>query len=138
MIFRGFYWKTRLQYFYFTPCGTISLENNMIDTFPQTSSYINALDVTHCDDLDIITKVLLEDPNAYERASQSLRRRFVRGAETVNGIDRGGRKTKIKRVGENGKYRYFIEGSDGSWSEPQERIWVVSMFALWQRNKRKA
>ncbi len=110
----------------------------MIDTFPQTSSYINALDVTHCDDLDKITKVLLEDPNAYERASQSLRRRFVRGAETVNGIDRGGRKTKIKRVGENGKYRYFIEGSDGSWSEPQERIWVVSMFALWQRNKRKA
>jgi hypothetical protein len=108
----------------------------MIDTFPQTSNYLNSLDIGHCDSLDKITKELLDDPNVYERASQSLRRRFVRGAETVNGIDRGNRKTKIKRVGENGKYRYFIEGLDGSWSEPQERIWVVSMFALWQKNRR--
>ena len=46
------------------------------------------------------------------------------------------RRTKIKRSGENGKYRYFIEGTDGRFSEPQERIWVVAMFALWQKNKR--
>lgn len=91
----------------------------------------------HADELDKITKELLENTNTYEKGSQSLRRRFVRGAEMVHGIDRGMRKTKIKRVGENGKYRYFIEGADGSWSEPQERIWVVSMFALWQRNKRR-
>lgn len=109
----------------------------MIDTFPKTLNYINSLDMTHADDLDKIAKELLENPNSYEKASQSLRRRFVRGAETVFAVDRGGRKTKIKRVGENGKYRYFIEGSDGSWSEPQERIWVVAMFALWQRNRRR-
>ncbi len=109
----------------------------MLDTFPKTLNYINSLDTQHADGLDIITKELLENINAYEKASQSLRRRFIRGADMVYGIDRGSRKTRIKRVGENGKYRYFIEGNDGSWSEPQERIWVVSMFALWQRNKRR-
>ena len=92
--------------------------------------------MSHADDLDKITKTLLDDPFVYEKASQSLRRRFVRGAEIVMGTDRGGRRTKIKRSGENGKYRYFIEGADGRFSEPQERIWVVAMFALWQKNKR--
>lgn len=109
----------------------------MSNAFPKTLNYINSLDMDHADEIDKVTKVLLENENSYEKASQSLRRRFVRGAETIHGIDRGSRKTKIKRVGENGKYRYFIEGTDGSWSEPQERIWVVSMFALWQKNKRK-
>jgi len=109
----------------------------MQNSFPKTSGYVNSLDLSHADELDKLTKSLLDDIILYERASQSLRRRFVRGAETVNAIDRGGRKTKIKRVGENGKYRYFVEGSDGSWSEPQERIWIVSMFALWQKNKRR-
>jgi len=109
----------------------------MNNTFPKTASYINSLDLTHADDIDNISKTFFDDINVYERASQSLRRRFVRGASMVNGIDRGGRRTRIKRVGENGKYRYFIEGVDGSWSEPQERIWVVAMFALWRKNKRK-
>lgn len=109
----------------------------MTDPFPKAKNYVNTLDMGHADDLDKTCKALLDDEATYERASQSLRRRFVRGAELINGIDRGGRKTKIKRVGENGKYRYFIEGTDGSWSEPQERIWVVSMFALWQKSKRK-
>ncbi len=109
----------------------------MANPFPKTTHYINSLDMGHADELDKISKELLENESVYEKASQSLRRRFVRGAEMVHGIDRGNRKTRIKRVGENGKYRYFIEGADGSWSEPQERIWVVSMFALWQRNKRR-
>lgn len=109
----------------------------MPDTFPKTMNYLCTLDMAHADELDKITKQLLDDPLLYEKASQALRRRFVRGAETVKGIDRGWRVTNIKRIGENGKYRYFIEGGDGKWSEPQERIWVVSMFALWQRNKRR-
>lgn len=108
----------------------------MHNTFPKSSSYINSLDMVHADALDLIVKSLLDDEMVYEKASQSLRRRFVRGSEWVFAYDRGGRKTKIKRVGENGKYRYFIEGLDGSWSEPAERIWVVAMFALWQKNKR--
>ena len=107
----------------------------MINSFPKASSYLSSLDMTHSDDLDKLSKDLLENPEHYERVSQSLRRRFVRGAETVSGIDRGGKRTRIKRVGENGKYRYFIEGSDGSWSEPDERIWIVSMFGLWQKSK---
>lgn len=114
----------------------MSQEIDMSDTFPKTINYITSLDTTHCDDLDLVTKNLVENEADYERASQALRRRFVRGSETVPAIDRGNRKTKIKRVGENGKYRYFIEGADGSWSEPQERIWVVSMFALWQRKRK--
>ena len=73
--------------------------------------------------------------NAYERASQALRRRFVRGAETVQGIDRGGRLMKIKRDKEGGTYKYFVEGGNGSWSHPEERIWVVAMYCLWQDSK---
>jgi hypothetical protein len=107
----------------------------MESTFPKSSKYINSIDMAYADELDKITKTLLQDQYIYEKASQSLRRRFVRGSEYVFGIDRGNRKTRIKRVGENGKFRYFIEGVDGKWSEPQERIWVVSMFALWQKNK---
>jgi len=107
----------------------------MNKTFPKTQNYISSLDLEHIDDLDKVTKMLIEDENLYEKGSQALRRRFVRGAELVNGIDRGQRKTNIKRLGENGKYRYFVEGTDGSWSEPQERIWVVSMFVLWQKSK---
>lgn len=108
----------------------------MNGSFPKTHNYITSLDMTHCDELDQVTKELMENEAGYERASQALRRRFVRGAQNVSAIERGNRKTKIKRTGENGKYRYFIEGVDGSWSEPQERIWVVSMFALWQRKRR--
>ncbi len=108
----------------------------MHNTFPKTSSYINSLDLSHLDPIDLTVKNLLEDESVYERASQSLRRRFVRGSEWVYAYDRGGIKTKIKRVGDNGKYRYFVQGKDGSWSEPQERIWIVAMFALWQKNKR--
>lgn len=109
----------------------------MIDCFPKASSYLNSLDILHCDGLDKLAKELLDDEKYYERASQSLRRRFVRGAEIVYGIDRGAKKTRIKRVGENGKYRYFVEGSDGSWSEPDERIWIVAMFASWQKSKKR-
>ncbi|KKQ24698.1 MAG: hypothetical protein US39_C0014G0025 [Microgenomates group bacterium GW2011_GWC1_37_12b] len=34
-----------------------------------------------------------------------------------------------------GKFKYYIEGADGSWNEPDERIWVVAMYALWQKTK---
>ena len=80
-------------------------EISMNGSFPKTHNYITSLDMTHCDELDQVTKELMENEAGYERASQALRRRF-------------------------------IEGVDGSWSEPQERIWVVSMFALWQRKRR--
>lgn len=103
--------------------------------FPKTQSYIQGVNLTACDPIDKKVAELIADGAVYERASQALRRRFVRGAEMVGGIDRGGRKTRIRREGSRGKYKYSVEGSDSSWSEPAERIWVVAMYALWQERK---
>ncbi len=109
----------------------------MLDYFKKTITYLQNLDLSTADDLDKKANQLINDPLAYERASQALRRRFSRGAVEVEAIDRGGRFTKIKREKRGGKYRYFVQGADGSWSSPEERIWVVSMYALWQDSKRK-
>lgn len=110
----------------------------MSETFPKTKSYLATINPSSADPLDIITGELINDEVSYERASQAIRRRFVRGAEAIEAIDRGGRQTRIKRQKENAKYRYFVEGQDGSWNEPEERIWVVAMYALWQRRKRSS
>jgi len=109
----------------------------MNNTFPNTSGYLSNLDLSGADKLDIIAKELLDDEVRYERASQALRRRFSRGAELVEGIDRGEKKTSIKREKRGGKYKYLVQGTDGAWNEPDERIWVVAMYALWQTSKRK-
>lgn len=104
-------------------------------SFPNSKTYLDSLDLSRADSLDIITKELLYDEVKYERASQALRRRFSRGAEIVEGIDRNGRNTRIKREKLSGKYSYFVEGQNGTWNEPDERIWVVAMYALWQSTK---
>lgn len=103
--------------------------------FPKTKSYLESIDLARADALDKITQELLYDEDKYERASQALRRRFVRGAEIVEGIDRGGVRTKIKREKIGGKYKYYIQGQDESWNTPEERIWIVSMYGLWQKSK---
>ncbi|KKR29608.1 MAG: hypothetical protein UT61_C0027G0017 [Candidatus Woesebacteria bacterium GW2011_GWA1_39_8] len=100
----------------------------MVGNFPKALSYVDSLDTSKADQLDMVVKTLLYDEAEYERASQALRRRFVRGAYQVEGIDRGSRKTKIKREQNGG-------GSDGNWFEPDERIWVVAMYKLWQNTK---
>jgi hypothetical protein len=105
--------------------------------FPTTFSYLQSIDMSSADELDKIAYRLLSDPEAYERASQALRRRFVRGAAMVDGIDRGGRVARMKREKSGGIYQYFIEGADGSWSTPQDRIWIVAMYALWQEKNTK-
>jgi hypothetical protein len=104
-------------------------------TFPKATQYLNSINLDTADNLDKTAKKLVDDLLSYERASQALRRRFVRGALLVEGIDRGGRATKIKREKDGGTFKYFVEGSDKSWSQPEERIWVVSMYALWQSSK---
>ena len=106
--------------------------------FPKTKSYLESINLQIADNLDKIVQELIYNEEKYERASQALRRRFVRGADTVEAIDRGGRKTRIKREGSLGKYRYFVEGADGNWNEPEERIWIVAMYALWQSSKKKS
>jgi hypothetical protein len=104
----------------------------MRDYFQKAAVYLASIDIGKADRLEQKANYLLNDENAYERASQALRRRFSRGASEVEGIDRGGRVTKIRREKVSGVYTYSILGSDGNWSTPEERIWVVSMYALWQ------
>lgn len=104
-------------------------------SFPKAAIYISKLDLSQSDKLDNVVDSLFKDEAAYERASQALRRRFVRGAEFVQGMDRDNRKTRIKRERVGGKYKYFLEGADGSWNSPDERIWIVAMYALWQKNR---
>src|SRR3972149_10993232 len=103
-----------------------------MEYFAKARNYLSTVDSAKADLLDKKANELLYDEDAYERASQALRRRFSRGAGEVEGIDRGIRTTKIKRERIGGKYKYMVQGSDGNWFEPDERIWVVSMYALWQ------
>jgi len=110
----------------------------MLDYFKKTTAYLKNLDPSLSDPLDFKAKELIENPSAYEKASQALRRRFVRGALEVEAVDRGGRLTRIKREKIKGKYTYFILGANGNWYVPEERIWVVAMYALWQDFKRKS
>ena len=105
--------------------------------FSKTIQYVSTLDLEKSDPIDRKISYFINEEAAYEKASQALRRRFVRGSETVEGIDRDNRKTRIRREERGGKYKYLIEGSDGSWNEPNERIWVVAMYALWQDSKKK-
>ena len=67
----------------------------MLDYFAKTTDYLNSLDLTSVDPLDKKAHELVNDEEAYERASQALRRRYSRGANEVQGVDRGGRLTKI-------------------------------------------
>ena len=110
---------------------------NLETIFPKTFAYLQTLDINKADKLDVVIKELLSDETAYERASQALRRRFSRGAKKVEAIDRNERKTEITREACGGKYRYFVQGTNGSWNEPDERIWIVAMYALWQASKKK-
>ena len=107
----------------------------VVTSFPKAQKHVEEIDLNSADPLDKKLSDLIYDETAYERASQALRRRFVRGADAVEGIDRGGRRMQIRREKEGGKYKYLILGSDGSWIEPEERIWVVAMYALWQDSK---
>src|SRR3989344_1584524 len=104
----------------------------MVISFPKIQKYLESLDLANADKLDIIAKELIFDEAFYEKVSQALRRRFSRGAETVEAIDRGGRLTRVKREKRGGKYRYLVLGENGDWFESNERIWIVAMYALWQ------
>lgn len=107
----------------------------MITFFAKAGGYLQSLNMETADSLDKKAFALLEDELAYEKASQALRRRFSRGAKEVEGVDRGGRRTLIKRERVGGLYEYFIQGADGNWFRPDERIWVVASYALWQDTK---
>jgi hypothetical protein len=107
----------------------------MLTYFPKTSEYLQKLNLDSSDALDKVAFNLVNDEMKYEKASQALRRRFSRGAKEVDAVDRGGRRTRIKRERVGGLYEYFIQGADGNWFKPDERIWVVASYALWQETK---
>ncbi|MCS7092796.1 MAG: hypothetical protein NZM26_05630 [Patescibacteria group bacterium] len=105
--------------------------------FNRARKYIESIsDINSADPLDKMVYKFFKDHKAYDRAAQALRRRFARGADVVEGIDRGGRRTRIKREINGGSYIYKIEGADGSWSVPEERIWVVAIYAVWQESRK--
>ena len=107
----------------------------MISYFSKAQAYLQGLNMETADPLDKKALILLSDELSYEKASQALRRRFSRGAVEVEGVDRNGRLTRIKRDRIGGLYEYFIQGADGNWFKPDERIWVVASYALWQDTK---
>jgi len=107
----------------------------MITYFAKALDYLKKQSLDTADPLDKKAYQLLMDELLYEKASQALRRRFSRGAQVVEAIDRNGRRTSIKRERQNGIYEYFVQGGDGNWFRPDERIWVVAMYALWQDSK---
>jgi hypothetical protein len=107
----------------------------MITYFSKALGYLQGLNIETADPLDKKALSLLSDELLYEKASQALRRRFSRGAVEVEAVDRNGRLSRIKRERVGGLYEYFIQGSDGNWFMPDERIWVVASYALWQDTK---
>lgn len=107
----------------------------MVTNFHNALDYLNNLDLDQADPLDKKAYELIADEDKYERASQALRRRFSRGAAEVQGIDREGRATNITRAGANAHYSYSLQGTNGQWHTPEERIWIVAMYALWQDGK---
>jgi len=38
-------------------------------------------------------------------------------------------------VMEYGKRKYLVEGTDGQWHEPEEKVWAMAMFELGRSNK---
>lgn len=97
--------------------------------FKRASEYVDKLSGTG-DALDRMVAKLVRSYQDANRVRKALDERFNKGALFVVGIDRGGGLTKIKRVGPEGRRRYLIEGKDGSWYEPEEKIWAMAMFEL--------
>ena len=106
--------------------------------FPKAQSYINSLDLGRADELDRIVKELLDDGVVYERVDDVLGRKFRHGKDTASGMDRDGRLAIIRREVVAGRwFRYLIQGANGGWYEPEEKIWVLAMVELARRRKKR-
>lgn len=87
------------------------------------------------DELDGMVARLVGSYLDANRVRKAMDERFNKGAEFVVGIDRGGRLVRIKRIQERMKRRYLVEGRDGSWHEPEEKVWAMAMFELGRRKR---
>lgn len=100
--------------------------------FHKTKKYLMGL-TKGGDELDKMVARLVASYQDANRVRKALDERFNKGAQMVPGVDRGGRKTKIRRVGGIGARKYLIEGSDGKWYEPEEKVWAYAMFELYRK-----
>ena len=102
--------------------------------FRKTKDYVDKLGEMG-DDLDRMVVGLVKSYQDANRVRKAMDERFNKGAEFVVGVDRGGRLVRIKRIQERMKRRYLVEGLDGSWHEPEEKVWEMAMFELGRRKK---
>ena len=111
----------------------------MVRNFPKARDHVNKLDLSRADELDRIVKELLDDGVLYEKTDDVLGRKFRHGKDTAAGMDRDGRTALIRRENVNGRwFRYLIQGANGVWYEPEEKIWVLAMVELARRRKKRA
>ncbi|HJZ04441.1 hypothetical protein A2634_03065 [Candidatus Amesbacteria bacterium RIFCSPHIGHO2_01_FULL_48_32] len=109
----------------------------MVRRFPKAQNYLDTVDWMRADELDRIARELLNDGAFFERVDDVLGRKFRHGKTETTGMDRDGRLAKIRRETLQGKwFRYMIEGANGQWYEPEEKIWVLAMVELFRRRKK--
>ena len=114
--------------------GAIPIVGMPMGYFRKTKDYVDKLG-GRGDDLDQMVAKLVNNYLDANRVRKAMDERFNKGAEFAVGIDRGGRLVRIKRVQERMKRRYLVEGQDGSWHEPEEKVWALAMFELGRRKK---
>ncbi len=108
--------------------------SKLTDSNPKTYAYLKGLNIDGADPIDKAAWELVNDVRRWELVTKSINDRFITGVPIIGGIDRGGRLTKIKRVLRNDGRHYLIQGVDGSWSEPEEKVWVWAMVELQRKS----
>ena len=108
--------------------------SKLTDANPKAYAYLKNLNMDGADPIDKSAWELVNDVRKWELVTKSINDRFITGVPTIPGIDRGGRLTKIKRVLRNDGRHYLIAGVDGSWSEPEEKVWVWAMVELQRKS----
>ena len=102
----------------------------LVNGNPKAYGYLKSLDMAGADPVDKTAWELLNDVKRWELVTKSINDRFIRGLETIPGVDRGGRLTKIRRTWANDGRHYQVLGRDGNWAEPDEKVWVWAMVEL--------
>lgn len=109
----------------------------MITFCPKAYQYLKDRNLVFADELEKTAWELLNDTHLWELVTKSINDRLIKGMESLPGVDRGGRRTKIKRVIDaRGLRKYVVLGEDGKWVEPEEKVWVWAMVEL-ERRRRK-
>ena len=108
--------------------------SKLTDSNPKAYAYLKNLNMDGADPIDKSAWEIINDVRRWELVTKSINDRFITGVPVIQGVDRGGRLTKIKRVLRNDGRHYLIQGVDGSWSEPDEKVWVWAMVELQRKS----